>query len=180
MKFFKMKKIVLVLSFCFLLLSCGSSFQGFYDNHKTDISTTSFQVPNFMKALLSNISPEVKDAIGNIADFKYIKFNKINSFKRQSLINEMNTVTKNGFTDIFRKNEIDKTRIISVKEVGFVVTDAIIFNSTETETTAYYLQGNFDPEKIKLFADEDAFNTFSNNLMQAYQANINPSFNPEN
>jgi hypothetical protein len=175
-----MKKIVLALSFCFLLLSCGSNFQGFYDNHKTDISTTSFQVPNFMKAVLSNISPDVKDAIGNIVDFKYIKFDKTNRIKRQSLINEMNAVTKNGFTDVLRKNEIDKTRIISVKEVGFVVTDAIIFYSTETETTVYYLQGNFDPEKIKLFAEEDTFNTFSNNLMQSYQSNINPSFNPKN
>jgi len=49
-----MKKIVLVISLGFLLVSCGSSFQGFYNNHKADMGTTSFQVPNFMKAVLSN------------------------------------------------------------------------------------------------------------------------------
>lgn len=175
-----MKKIVLVISLGFLLVSCGSSFQGFYNNHKADMGTTSFQVPNFMKAVLSNISPEVKNAIGNISDFKYIKFEKVGALRRQNLIAEMSAVTNNGFTDVFRKNEVDNTRIISVRELGVVVTDAIIFNNTETETTAYYLQGNFDPDKIKSFANEDTFNTFSNDLIQSYQTNITPSFNPEN
>lgn len=175
-----MKKISLIISLGFLLVSCGSSFQGFYNNHKADMGTTSFQVPNFMKAVLSNISPEVKNAIGNISDFKYIKFEKVDALKRKNLIVEMNAVTNSGFTDVFRKNEVDNTRIISVRELGVVVTDAIIFNSTETETTAYYLQGNFDPDKIKSFADEDTFNNFSNDLMQSYQTNINPSFNPGN
>ncbi len=175
-----MKKIVLVVSLSFLLFSCGSSFQSFYNNHKADMGTTSFQVPNFMKAVLSNISPEVKHAIGNISDFKYIKFENVDALKRQNLIAEMSAVTNSGFTEVFRKNEVDNTRIISVRELGIVVTDAIIFNSTETETTAYYLQGNFDPDKIKSFADEDTFNTFSTDLMQSYNTNLNPSFNPGN
>ncbi|WP_159017981.1 DUF4252 domain-containing protein [Algibacter sp. L3A6] len=174
-----MKKIYIGLSLCFLLVSCGSSFQGFYNNHKADVGTTSFQVPNFMKAVLSQISPEVKHAIGNISDLKFIKFDALSKFKRESLIAEMNAVTNSGYTDVFRKNDVVNTRIISVKELGVVVTDAIIFNSTENETTAYYLQGNFDPEKIKSLADEDAFGEFSNSLMQSYNTNINPSFNPE-
>ncbi|PWH83061.1 hypothetical protein DIS18_00460 [Algibacter marinivivus] len=175
-----MKKIIVAFALCFLLVSCGSSFQSFYNKHKADIGTTSFQVPNFMKAVLSNISPGVKHAIGNISDFKYIKFQNVSALKRQSLISEMNAITNTGFTDVFRKNDLANTRIISVGEIGVVVTDVIIFNSTETETTAYYLQGNFDPEKIKSFADEDTFNAFSTDLMQSYQTNINPSFNPEN
>jgi len=144
------------------------------------MGTTSFQVPNFMKAILNNISPEVKHAIGNISDFKYIKFENIDALKRQKLIAEMSAVTNSGFTDVFRKNDIDMTRMISVIELGTVVTDAIIFKSTETETTAYYLQGNFDPEKIKSFTDEETFNVFSNDLMQNYNTNLTPSFNPEN
>ena len=144
------------------------------------MGTTSFQVPNFMKAILNNISPEVKHAIGNISDFKYIKFENIDALKRQKLIAEMSAVTNSGFTDVFRKNDIDMTRMISVIELGTVVTDAIIFKSTETETTAYYLQGNFDLEKIKSFTDEETFNVFSNDLMQNYNTNLTPSFNPEN
>ena len=144
------------------------------------MGATSFQVPNFMKAVLSNLSPEALNNIGNISDFKFIKFENINYLKSQSLISEMNSVTKNGYIDVFRKNEPDNTRIISVREVGIVVTDVIIFNSSVNETTAYYLQGNFNPEKIKSFADEETFNTFSKDLMQSYQSNINPSINPDN
>ncbi len=175
-----MKKIILVLSICFLLVSCGSSFQSFYNDHKADLGTTSFQVPNFMKAILSNISSEVKHGIGNISDFKYIKFEGVSAIKRQRLIEEMNNVTNSGYTDIFRKNEIDNTRIISVREAGIVVTDAIIFISSGTEISAYYLQGHFDPDKIKSFSDEDTFNSFSTDLLKNYNTNINPSFNPEN
>ncbi len=174
-----MKKSVLLICISFLLLSCGSSFQGFYNNHKADLGTTSFQVPNFMKAVLSTISPEVKNAIGNISDFKYIKFENVSAQKRQSLITEMNAITNNGYLDVFRKNELENTRIISVKEAGVVVTDAIIFINKGTDVAAYYLQGNFDPEKIKSFADEDTFNAFSSDLLQNYNTNLNPSFNPQ-
>ncbi|MCL5128763.1 MULTISPECIES: DUF4252 domain-containing protein [unclassified Algibacter] len=174
-----MKKIYIGFSLCFLLFSCGSSFQGFYNNHKADMGTTSFQVPNFMKSVLSQISPELNNTIGNISDLKFIKFDALNKFKRESLIAEMNAITNGGYTDVFRKNDVSNTRIISVKELGAVVTDAIIFNSTENETTAYYLQGNFDPEKIKSFANQNVFNEFSNSLMQSYQTNTTPSFNPE-
>lgn len=174
-----MKRIFIGFSICFLLFSCGGSFQGFYNNHKADMGTTSFQVPNFMKSILSQVSPGVSNAIGNITDLKYIKFEKLNKLKRETLLAEMNAVTKSGYTDVFRKNEVDNSRIITVKELGAVVTDVIVFNSNKSETTAYYLQGNFDTEKIKGFANEETFNTFSSSLMQSYQTNMNPSFNPE-
>gem|GEM_PF-2142009 len=179
-RIFRMKQSVLAMCLCVLITSCGISFQGFYNNHKSDLGATSFQVPNFMKAVLSNISPGVKHAIGNIHDFKYITFKDTNALKRQTLITEMNAVTKSGYLDVFRKNDPDHTRIISVREAGAVVTDVIIFNSSASETTAYYLQGNFNPEKIKSFADEDTFNAFSSDLLQNYNTNLNPSFNPGN
>lgn len=175
-----MKRFFIILISSILLCACGSSFQGFYNNHKADLGATSFQVPNFMKAVLSNVSHDVKHAIGNIDDFKYIKLTNVTETKRQLLIAEMNAVTNNGYLDVFRKNELDKTRIISVKELGNVVTDAIIFNSTKAGTYAYYLQGNFDPEKIKSFANENTFNAFSSDLLQNYNTNLNPSFNPNN
>ncbi|MCF7567786.1 hypothetical protein L3X37_05335 [Sabulilitoribacter arenilitoris] len=125
-----MYKRFLVISIILLFISCGSySFQRFYNNHKSDIGATYFHVPNFMKAILRNISPEVEAVVGNISDFKYIKIKNINTVKRQSIIAEINQVTNSGFTDMFRKNELINTRIISVREAGIVVTDAIIFNS---------------------------------------------------
>jgi len=176
-----MKKIIIVFVFLSLFTACASaSFKNFYNNHKNEIGATSIQVPNFLKAVLSNLSSDVKSKIGNITDFKYIKFNKLKTEKRQNLIKEMNAVTGKGYTDVFRMNEIEKTRIISVREAGNIVTDAIIFTSTENETTAYYLQGNLDPEKIKSFSNEETFNSFSKSLINSYQYQINPSIIPNN
>ncbi|WP_452221131.1 DUF4252 domain-containing protein [Lacinutrix salivirga] len=177
-----MKKSVFIVLVSFLLFSCGSSFNSFYNTHKTDIGTTAFQVPQFMRAVLSSLSPEAKTIVSGITDFKYIKFENMQSFKRSLLINEMNAITKSGYTDVFRKNEVDNTRIISVKEKGIVVTNAIIFNSNQKETTAYYLEGRFNPAQIKAFEDEEVFNSFSNQLIDAYQINLStkptPTFNP--
>lgn len=182
-----MKRFAVVLGFCLLFFSCGSaSFQGFYNNHKADIGATSFQVPNFMKVLLSSISIETKSVIGNLQDLKYIQLNNISSNKRASIIEEMNLVTNAGFTDMFRKNEVEKTRIISVKENGNMLTDVIIFNSNNQKTTAFYLKGAFDPDKIRSLSEVKNFDTFTQDILQSYNSNmkmnttINPSFNPNN
>jgi len=55
-----------------MLFSCGgASFQGFYNNHKTDMGATSFEVPSFMKALLNSVSVETKSVIGNLLNQCY-------------------------------------------------------------------------------------------------------------
>ncbi len=133
-----------------------------------------------MKAVVGSISPEINQAIGNISDFKFIKFENANSFKRQTLINEMNAVTKHKYVDVFRKNEADRTQVISVKEKDIVVTDVIIFSSTEKVTTAYYLQGHFDAGKIRSLANEDGIDTFTNTLIKSYDSNKGTSTNQEN
>ncbi|AUC82205.1 DUF4252 domain-containing protein [Lacinutrix sp. Bg11-31] len=180
-----MKKIVLIFSVFLLLFSCGSaSFQGFYNNHKTDLGATSFQVPNVMKALLSSVSPETKSVIGNLQDVKYIKLNSVSSFRRQQIITEINAVTSAGYLDMFRDNQVNNTRIISVKENGNVLTDVILFNCDEKEATAFYLQGRFDPDKIKTLSEVKNFDALSLDLLQSYKSNmspsLNPSFNPNN
>ena len=175
-----MKKIILILLVSLLLISCGSNFQSFYNNHKNDVGATSFQVPNFMKAVLGSISPEVSSVLGNITDLKYIKLENVAKDKRFTLVEELNSVTNSGYKDMFRKNEELATRFISVKELGVVLTDVILFNSNEKQTTAFYLEGKFDPEKIKTLSDPEKFDNITNQLLNAYQSNLNPSFNPNN
>ena len=180
-----MKKNILLLTLSTILFSCGSaSFQGFYNTHKTDLGATSFQVPNVMKALLSSVSPATKSVIGNLQDVKYIKLNSVSPLKRQQIITEMNAVTNAGYLDMFRQNQVNNTRIISVKENGNVLTDVILFNCDEKEATAFYLQGRFDPEKIKTLSEAKTFNALSLDLLQSYKSNmstsLNPGFNPNN
>lgn len=167
-----MKKVLLILFLGVLISGCGSSFKSFYNSHKSDIGATSFQVPNFMKALVGGISPEINQAIGNISDFKYITFENINDLKRQNLINEMNAVTKQKYVDVYRKHEDDRTQMVSVKEKGVVVTDIIIFNSTKEVTSAYYLQGHFDAGKVQSLIKEEGVDNLTKGLVKTYSDNL--------
>jgi hypothetical protein len=176
-----MKKIIAIFLFLLISTSCGSgkSFQSFFNNHKNDIGATAFQVPNFMRALLSNISPEINSLFNNVRDFKFITFNNISNAKQTQLISEMNLVTANKFTDVLRSNTVEKTKILSVKEDGDVVTQAIIFNSTLEKTSVFYLKGRFDPNRIKELSETNQFENLSSKLLQNYQpTSITPSFNP--
>jgi hypothetical protein len=176
-----MKKIITFIFALLLLFSCGSSksFQNFFNDHKSDLGVTAFQVPNFMRALLRNISPEINNLFGNVRDLKIITFNDISTQKRNSLISEMDLVTTNKFTDILRTNEVDKTKIISVIEDGDTVTQAIIFNSTLAKTSVFYLKGRFDPNKLKHLSETNQFENLSNKLIQNYQTTpLTPGFNP--
>ena len=174
-----MKKIIVLLFILGIVSSCGSSrsFQNFYDAHKTDLGVTAFQVPNFMKTILSNISPK-QNMFDNLTDFKFITFDKISSQNQKNLVTEMNVVASNRYTDMFRRNTIENTKIISVKELGNVVTEAIVFDSKLEKTTIFYIKGQFDPNKIKAFSDDATFDDFSKNLQQQYQLNLNPLFTP--
>ena len=177
-------KFITFLAAFLLLISCssGKTFQSFFNNHKKDIGVTAFQVPNFMRALLTNISPEINNLFGNVKDFKFITFNNISKQKQNLLINEMNLVTDNNFTDMLRSNQPEKTKIVSVKEDGDVVTQAIIFNSTLAKTSVFYLKGRFDPNQIKKLSDENQFENLSNKLIQNYKISPStkstPGFNP--
>lgn len=173
-----MKKKFILILICSVLFSCGSSFQSFYNNHKNDIGATSFQVPNFMKAMLGLMNPEAKKVVGNLTDLKYIKLTNVSEGKQIGIIEEMNAVTSYGYIDMFRKNEVAQTRIVSVKELGVVLTDVILFNAKGGEVSAFYLEGRFDPDKIKALSEEKNFNSFTSSLLQSYQSNLNPSFNP--
>jgi len=91
-------------------------------------------------------------------------------------------VANSKYTDMFRKNTLENTKIISVKELGNIVTEAVVFDSKPAKTTVFYIKGQFDPDKIKAFSDDAAFDEFSKKLQQEYKMNINttlnPSFNP--
>ncbi|APZ46482.1 hypothetical protein BW723_09315 [Polaribacter reichenbachii] len=177
----KMKKIILIFSFLVLTISCGSSksFQSFFNDHKRDFGVTAFQVPNFMMSLVQNISPELNNLFGNVSDFKFITFDAISREKQNLLISEMNLVTNNNFTDVLRKNTIEQTKIVSVKEDGNVVTQAIIFNSTLAKTSVFYLKGRFNPNRIKELSETNQFENLSSKLIQNYQKTpLTPGFNP--
>jgi len=155
-----MKNNLLTMLCFFMLFSCGSTynFNNFFNNHKADLGVTAFQIPNFIKAMVAVTAPETNQIVAGIADVKFIKFKDVSDAKRQLLVQEMN--------------------IISVKEIGSMVTHAVIFNSNKTDATAFYLKGRFDPLQIKALSDDATFDKFSTNLLSNYQQTLNPSYNP--
>ena len=79
---------------------------------------------------------------------------------------------------MFRKNDETSNRFISVKENGNTVTDAIIYNSSDKQTTAFYLQGIFNPDKIKSLSNPETFSKFSQDIINNYKSQMAPDFNP--
>ena len=77
--------IIIVLA----IYSCGGSrsFQSFFNDHKSDLGVTAFQVPNFMKALLSNIAPK-QNMFSDVADFKFITFNNSSELYKKQITNK--------------------------------------------------------------------------------------------
>lgn len=165
-----MKIHYFLLIVCVTLFGCGSTFNGFYKTHKNDIGATSFHVPNFMKAVISVAIPETENVFTNLADLKYIKFENIASSKRDTIINEINSITNQGYKDVFRTNEKLTTRIIAVKEADVVLTDVILFDSNVTQTSAFYLKGAFNPSVIRALTDEAAYANFTQKLIQSYNS----------
>ena len=175
-----MRNFILCSIFSIVFFSaCGSntSFKSFFNTHKTDLGVTAFQVPNFMRTLLTTISPEMKTLFGNVKDFKFITFNDISSRKQLQLLHEMNLITANNFTDMLRSNQPEKTKIISVKEKGDVITQAIIFNTTLAKTSVFYLKGTFNPAQIRKLAAESQFENLSNTLVKNYNTTAIPYLN---
>lgn len=177
-----MKKIFILLFTITVFISCGSgrSFQSFFNEHKNEVGVTAFQVPNFMRALLGSISPEMGGIFNKVQDFKFITFNDISKQKQSELITQMNEVTANNYTDILRKNTTDQTKILSVIEDGDVVKKAIIFNSSLNKASVFYLQGSFDPNKLREISETNQFEDLSSKLLQQYQMPTNRGFNPNN
>lgn len=177
-----MKKTITILLTIILLVSCGSnrSFQSFFNEHKNSVGVTAFQVPNFMRALLGRISPEMGGVFNNIQDLKFITFNEISAVKQTELINQMNLVTENNYTDMLRVNKPEKTKILSVIEDGNVVKKAIIFNTTLAKTSVFYLEGSFNPNDLKKISETDQLEKLSTNLLQQYKLPENGEIIPIN
>ncbi|TYP99406.1 uncharacterized protein DUF4252 [Tenacibaculum adriaticum] len=175
-----MKKKYLFISLTLLLISCGSSrsFQSFFNEHKNEIGVTTFQVPNFMRSVLSSISPEMNGIFSNINDFKFITFNEISVEKQRELIQQINLVTANNYKDVLRQNTPEKTKILSVIEDGNIVKKVIVFNSTLAKTSVFYLKGTFNPNTLRKISETNQFDDLSKKLLQSYQLPTNTGFNP--
>lgn len=167
-----MKKYGFIL-FILLLISCGSynSIDSFYNTHKNDANVTAVQIPQFMLSLLRGSSDDMNSFMGNVRDIRYIQLNPKSELERTAISNQITGLVSNRFVEVFRKNEETMSTLVSVRENRDVVKEIIIYKNGAKNNSVFYLNGNFDPVKVRDFAKEDKFDTLSGSIIQQYRLN---------
>ncbi len=157
---------LLIIGLFFLLSSCAGtrSIDRFYNQHKDDDQVTAVRIPRVMLDLVSGISPEMESVIGNTEDIRFMKFDGLNPASTRSLNFQMNQMTQSSFIEVYRKNEQSSRNIISIREKRNTVKEILVYNTNSLNATLLYLNGNFDPARVRALAESDQFNAFAKNL----------------
>ncbi|VAW12478.1 FIG00651850: hypothetical protein [hydrothermal vent metagenome] len=174
------KRTLFILSLT-LFTSCGSynSIDSFYNAHKNDNHVTAVRVPQFMLALIGNISPEMKSLVGNTRDLRYMQFPSSTPARTEFLNKQMNGITGNSFIEIYRKNDNLKRNIISVREKRSAVKEILIYNNNNLNGSFLYFNGNFDPAKVRQMAKNEEFQKLGEGLINQFNMGTTPGINQE-
>ncbi len=165
-----MKKLFLIGILCVLVSSCASnSITSFYNKHKNDDNVTAIRVPQFMLALLTGISPEMNNMVAHVKDIRYIKLDNTSEIKSQMINKEMNLAMNNRYTEVFRQNDDLKRTLVSVKEKGSTVKEIVVFKNNGLNSTVLYMNGYFDPLKVRKAAKNSDFDSLTDFLLKEYQ-----------
>lgn len=167
-----MLKKIYVIGLLLALSACGSynSIDTFYNAHKNDNQVTAIRVPQFMMAMLGEISPEMKTLIGNTKDLRYMQFPSATPSKSQYLNSQMNGITGNSFIEVFRKNDDLKRNVVSIREKRNSVKEILIYNNNNQSGSFLYFNGDFDPVKVREMAKKEKFTTFGDNIINQFGA----------
>jgi len=165
-----MIKRTLFLFSLILLCSCGSynSIDSFYNAHKNDNQVTAVRVPQFMLALISGVSPEMKSLVGNTRDLRYMQFPSATPAKTQFLNKQMNGITGNSFIEVYRKNDELKRNVVSIREKRNSVKEILIYNNNNLKGSFLYFNGDFDPVKVREMAKSNQFGKLGEGLIQQF------------
>lgn len=174
------KKALFLLSLA-LLSSCGSynSIDSFYEAHKNDDQVTAVRVPRFMLSLLGNISPEMNSLIGNTKDLRYMQFPSATPERTEFLNNQMNTMTRSSFIEVYRKNENKKRNVVSIREKRDAVKEILIYNNNTVRGSFLYFNGNFDPVKIREMAKNEDFQKLGDGIINQFNMGSTPGINQD-
>ncbi|WP_046744628.1 DUF4252 domain-containing protein [Kordia zhangzhouensis] len=138
----------------------------FYNAHKHDSNVTAIEIPRFMLGLLKGLSPEMNTALNTVSSLRYIQLNPENAIDQSKIQNEINLLTNERFTDIYRRNVGVNNTLISVREQQNTIREIIVHSSTTQKHTVLYLQGRFNPRQIRDFAEQGKFDTLIQSITQ--------------
>ena len=162
-----------------LIISCGSysSINSFYNNHKNDNNVTAIQVPQYMLTLLRGTSGDMNSFMGNVREIRFIQLKPNTEIERNTINNQINGLVSNSFVEVFRKNEEENKTLISVREKRDVVKEIIIYKNNSKNNSIFYLNGNFDPAKVREYVKNDKLDNLSNSILQLNNFNPLPEEN---
>ena len=154
-----MKKSILYIFVVILITSCGSynSIDSFYEAHKNDNNVTAIRVPRFMLTSISNLMPEMDSFFRNVKDLRYIQLSPKNDNEGRLINTEINNLTATKFIEVYRKNENENRTLVSLRERKDVVKEILIYSNKNNKNSILYINGNFDPEKVRQYANEEKF-----------------------
>lgn len=169
------KNLLLILPLV-LLTSCGSynSIDSFYNVHKNEDQVRAVRVPRFMFTLLSNISPEVGTLIGNTKDLRYMEFPSTTPERATYLNDQMAGITGNSFIEVYRNNDNEKRKVISIRERGDVVKEILVYNNDATRGSFLYFNGNFDPVQVREMVKNRDFDKLGDGLINQFTSGATP------
>lgn len=165
-----MKKIILYIIIAVSFTSCGSynSIDSFYEAHKNDNNVTAIQVPRFMLSTVGNLIPEMNEFVGNIKDLRYIQLNPKNDSESRLINSQINNLTTANFKEIYRKNEDENRTLVSLRERRDVVKEIMIYSNKNNKNSILYLNGDFNPAKVREYANDKKFDNLLNNFTNQY------------
>ena len=165
-----MKKIILYIIITVSFTSCGSynSIDSFYEAHKNDNNVTAIQVPRFMLSTVGNLIPEMNEFVGNIKDLRYIQLNPKNDSESRLINSQINNLTTANFKELYRKNEDENRTLVSLRERRDVVKEIMIYSNKNNKNSILYLNGDFNPAKVREYANDKKFDNLLNNFTNQY------------
>ena len=152
--------IIVSLNAC----SSARSVDQFYNQHKDDSQVTALRIPSVMINMLSGISPEMQSLFGNTDDIRLMKFSGLSPAKSSSLNSQINNLTSSSFIEVYRKNDEAKRNVISIREKRNTVKEILFYKTDNLNTTLLYLNGNYEPAKVRSLAESDQFDNVAESL----------------
>lgn len=172
-----MMKIYSYFLVVLLLISCGSynSINSFYNIHKNDANVTAIHVPQYMLSLLRGTSGDMNSFMGNVKEIRFIQLQPNTENERTSISTQINGLVSNNFVEVFRKNEDENRTLISLREKRDVVKEIIIYKNNGKSNSVFYLNGNFNPVKVREYIKSNELENLSNSVLQLNNFNSGAS-----
>ena len=156
-----------------LFISCGSynSINSFYNLHKNDANVTAIHVPQYMLSLLRGTSGDMNNFMSNVNEIRFIQLQPATEYERTSISAQIDGLVSNHFVEVFRKNEDENRTLISLREKRDVVKEIIIFKNNARNNSIFYLNGNFNPVKVREYVKSNELDNLSSSILQLNNIN---------